>query len=72
MSESGILGCICGCMRFAKTRGLSNACYVALAKRVQAGEITWEQAEAQGKCRRPKTQAERKDRFFMSNRGGRK
>ena len=45
------LGCKCGkCGKPKLYRGLSNACYGRLRERVNAGELTWEQAEEQGLC----------------------
>lgn len=69
MSDSAILGCLCGCGRMVRVRGLSLNCYNALQSRVKAGELTWAEAESRGLCARPKTRAQRRDRFFMTSRG---
>ncbi len=42
------------CGRIYRTRGLCYRCYAALTLRIKKGELTWEQAEQQGKCLKPK------------------
>lgn len=39
-----------GCGKQRKTRGLCVTCYQAALKRVNSGETSWEQLEAEGKA----------------------
>lgn len=39
---------VAGCQREVKHRGLCSACYSALWRKVEAGEMTWERAEQIG------------------------
>lgn len=44
------LGCILGCGRVARTRGLCNRCYSKTIGMIKIGEETWESLIAQGKA----------------------
>jgi hypothetical protein len=48
MSDIHPVGCINGCDRLARSRGLCPSCYNKLSLRVKSGELSWEQAEARG------------------------
>ena len=56
MTTSTSLACLCGCGRFATPgrRGNHSRCWERLKKRIAAGELTLEQAQARGLCRPPK------------------
>lgn len=60
---------VAGCDRESRVRGVCSSCYVVLQKQVQAGTLTWQQAEKAGLVLRPRRRSPMRDAIEQATEG---